>query len=108
MAAALFMAAQFFSSSAVAADWAKSFFSAAGTNITVNATAIDTVGNTYVAGSFSGDTAVLGSVTLTRFGVNDTFAAKMENESNVLWTKNFGGGFRAGHHVLASFSELKV
>jgi uncharacterized repeat protein (TIGR02543 family) len=74
-----------------AADWVQGFGST-GATARVQVTAVDTTGNTYVAGYFSGgSTLVLGSVTLTKIGTQDAFAAKLDSAGTVVWAKNFGG-----------------
>lgn len=55
--------------------------------------ALDSSGNTYVAGYFASSTITFGSITLTNAGVTgseDIFIAKYDNSGNVLWAKSVG------------------
>lgn len=56
----------------------------------VNAVAVDSAGNAYVAGQFTG-TATFGSVTLTMAGGYDAFVAKVSGAGKVLWAVAMGG-----------------
>ena len=60
-------------------------------DISVEATAVDAIGNTYLAGYFNSAIARLGSIALTRIGTNDILVAKLNPIGTVLWAKNFGG-----------------
>ncbi|MDR3611398.1 MAG: SBBP repeat-containing protein [Ignavibacteriaceae bacterium] len=51
---------------------------------------VDTSGNSYVTGSFSG-TASFGSSQLTTYGGNDIFVAKYDPNGNCLWVDQAGG-----------------
>ncbi|MFA4852315.1 MAG: SBBP repeat-containing protein [Bacteroidales bacterium] len=71
--------------------WAKS---AGGTSDDLaNSVAVDSSGNTYLAGRFRSPTITFGSTTLTNAGVNhaDIFLAKYDANGNVLWAKSSGG-----------------
>ncbi|MFA5782356.1 MAG: SBBP repeat-containing protein, partial [Bacteroidales bacterium] len=71
--------------------WAKS---AGGTSYDVAySVAVDTSGNTYVAGYFSSFTISFGSTTLTNVSVGyaDIFLVKYDASGNVLWAKSAGG-----------------
>ncbi len=57
---------------------------------TCNDIAVDTAGNSYVTGYFSG-TAVFGPFTLTSAGQDDAFIAKLDPDGNWLWAKRGGG-----------------
>jgi Beta-propeller repeat len=61
-----------------------------------NAIALDTAGNTYVAGQFQSLTAQFGNITLTNSdpeGISkDIFIAKFDASGNVVWAKSAGGG----------------
>ena len=74
-----------------ATTWARSFASTTPGNVNGYATAIDASGNTYLAGDFTSTTLTLGSVTLTRIGTQDAFAAKLDPSGTMLWARNFGG-----------------
>jgi hypothetical protein len=70
--------------------WVKSF-AAAGANSFVNATAVDSAGNTYIAGTFASATLTVGSTTLTRIGSQDGYIAKLDSSGSVVWAQNIGG-----------------
>lgn len=74
-----------------AADWAKNFSGFTGASTRIVATARDTAGNVYVAGYHGDSTLALGSVTLTRIGVQDAFVAKLDAAGTVVWAKGYGG-----------------
>jgi hypothetical protein len=63
---------------------------ALGTSAGAWGVSVDSSGDPYVSGSFSG-TLALGSVTLTSAGGNDAFVAKLDPSGNVLWARSFGG-----------------
>jgi hypothetical protein len=50
----------------------------------------DAVGNTYVAGAFSGSVTIGGN-TLTSAGGEDVFVTKLDSNGNLLWAKSYGG-----------------
>ena len=58
-----------------------------------NSIAVDTSGNTYVAGKYSGSSITFGSTTLsnTMAGSSDVFLAKYNVNGNVIWAKSAGG-----------------
>jgi hypothetical protein len=58
---------------------------------TGNAIAVDTSGNSYVAGSFKGSTIVFGSTTLTNSGHADIFIVKYDSLGSPVWAKSSGG-----------------
>jgi hypothetical protein len=69
--------------------WAKRV---TGTNDDVgNGIAVDTAGNTYVAGYFRSTNAAFGATILTNGGGADVFLAKYDFTGNVLWAKKAGG-----------------
>lgn len=73
-----------------AAGWARNYGTAPGNAQTLS-TAVDVAGNVYITGHFSGVTLVIGGVTLTRVGGQDSFVAKLDADGTVLWAKNYGG-----------------
>jgi hypothetical protein len=52
--------------------------------------AVDSSGNTYITGNFSG-TAEFGATTLTSAGGGDIYVAKVDSGGNFLWAKHVGG-----------------
>ncbi len=52
--------------------------------------ALDSVGNCYIAGLFSGS-ATFGSVTLASQGYEDAFVAKLDAGGNFIWARRAGG-----------------
>ncbi len=60
-------------------------------NAQLMASAVDGLGNVYVAGNFDILSFSLGGSTLTRLGTWDAFVAKIDSGGNVLWAQNFGG-----------------
>jgi len=53
--------------------------------------AIDTSGNSYVAGDFLSSTVAFGSILLTNAGSFDTFIVKYDAMGNVVWARSAGG-----------------
>lgn len=74
------------SSGAVA--WAKSLVDSDSTVIG-QSIAVDGSGNVYVGGYFTG--VSLTNPALTKIGIRDAFAFKLDSSGNVAWAKNFGG-----------------
>ena len=62
------------------------------------AIAVDSVGNSYVTGSFDG-IATFGST--TRTGVFDAFVAKYDNQGVIQWVQTFGGPNLDQGHAIA-------
>ncbi len=61
--------------------------------------AVDTAGNTYVTGHFSGS-AMFGSTTLTSQGSDDVFVAKLNSSGEWLWAQRAGGSsYEIGYDV---------
>ena len=54
------------------------------------ALALDSNGNLFVTGFYSG-TSTFGGITLNNAGGRDSFVEKLDNSGNVLWAKGFGG-----------------
>ncbi len=78
--------------------WAKNYGSTAGD--TANGVVLDTSGNVYVVGYYSGTMTVQG-VTLTSKSLFDIFLAKMDSNGNLLWIKSAGGtGQDIAHKVV--------
>ena len=80
-----------------------------------NGITLDSSGNCYVTGTFSGGsspgfTATFGSTTLTNRGYSDIFLAKYASDGTPLWAKQAGGNFSdAGNSIcLSSLGELYV
>lgn len=74
-------------------DWAKSF---GGTGDDQGSSiGIDTLGNIYTAGSFSGTTTDFdpgtGVFNLSSLGNDDVFIQKLDANGNFVWAKSFGG-----------------
>jgi len=55
-----------------------------------NSIAVDTNGNSFVTGNFSGS-STFGTTTLTSSGDYDIFVAKLDSNGNWLWAKQAGG-----------------
>lgn len=55
--------------------------------------ASDVIGNVYLAGGFRSQSLIFDSITLTNMtmGYDDIFAAKFDNNGNVIWAKSAGG-----------------
>lgn len=67
-------------------------FGATGGSVQVLSTKVDTAGNIYLAGTFSGQTTLdLGGVTLTKIGTQDGWLAKLDASRTVVWAKSIGG-----------------
>jgi hypothetical protein len=60
------------------------------TNAMAYSVAVDTLGNSYVAGEFSGSSITIGSTILTSAGTYDVFIAKYDAAGNVVWAKRAG------------------
>ena len=84
--------------------WVSKFVSA-GTNYAKGIT-VDTQGNIYTTGSFSGYTATFGDIELTRYSTGtiheDTFVVKQNASGEVLWAKNFGATGNSGQNFVYS------
>ena len=68
--------------------WAHSF-GGAGAFAGPNGIALDSNGNIFLSGSFSG--ANLTTPALTRMGVKDPFTLKLDGSGSITWAKNYGG-----------------
>ncbi len=72
-------------------DWGKAF----GSKSTITATATDSLGNVYLAGSFTSASIPVGAITISKYGVlaatQAAFVAKMDSTGTVLWAKGYGG-----------------
>ncbi len=71
-----------------ATTWAKNY---GGSGVTAygNAIAVDGSGNVYVGGRFTN--ANLTTPALTKIGVEDAFAFKLDTDGATTWAKNYGG-----------------
>jgi hypothetical protein len=56
------------------------------------AVAVDSAGNVFVTGFFSGTLSFSAGLTLTSAGLEDIFLVKLDPSGNVLWAKGFGDG----------------
>ena len=65
-------------------------FSSGGTAL-VTGVGVGALDHVFIGGFFTGNTLTLGTITLTRIGTHDAFAAKLDASGTVLWAKNFGG-----------------
>ncbi len=63
-------------------------------------TMVDNEGNVYINGSFS-ETLTIGSYTLTKNGTSEHFLARLDNNLNVVWAKQFGGTGNDGGNEIA-------
>jgi hypothetical protein len=69
--------------------WVKNFGGAGSAAVYANAIALDSSGNVYLGGYFSG--ANLTNPALTKIGTGDAFATKLDSSGTVVWAKNYGG-----------------
>jgi hypothetical protein len=72
--------------------WAKSFGGSSNDN--VNSLSVDSSGNFYIMGIFSGTVDFdpgLGTVNLTSNGNSDVYVQKLTSSGNLVWAKSFGG-----------------
>src|SRR6266571_827362 len=77
-----------YSGSAGAVQWAQAI--SGGTDDGSGVVAVDTAGNGYFTGWFSG-TASFGNTNLTSIGKDDVFVAKFDSAGHQLWVKQAGG-----------------
>jgi hypothetical protein len=71
--------------------WAKNF---GGDGVTANGNgiAVDSAGNVYLGGEFSGGNLTTpAEAALTKIGTKDAFALKLNAAGGAVWAKNFGG-----------------
>jgi hypothetical protein len=66
----------------------------------VNAACVDSFGNIYVAGVFSGE-MVVGTLTLTSLGGSDIFIVKLRDNGMPIWAKRIGWSANDGEASLA-------
>ncbi len=69
--------------------------------------AVDSAGNSYVAGYFSG-TADFGGISLTSAGATDIFVAKLDPDGNWLWAKRAGGTMADDAYGVCTDNEANV
>lgn len=69
--------------------WAKNF-GGAGTTMNGRSVGVDSSGNVFVAGNFSGGNITTPVMTLN--GSSNYYIIKLDSTGNVLWNKNFGPG----------------
>jgi hypothetical protein len=62
--------------------------------------AIDTLGNSYITGSFVG-TVMFGAFKVASAGGTDVFVAKYDSTGNVLWANSAGGTWQDSGHGIA-------
>ena len=73
--------------------WAKQF-GGTGSNVIGSSLAVDSSGNVYSTGDFSGTIDFdpgIGVQNLTSFGSNDIFISKLDSFGNFVWAKRIGG-----------------
>jgi hypothetical protein len=68
-----------------------SYSGSAGKTLIVREAALDTSGNVYLVGDFTGSSVTLGGTTLTRMGTQDVFVAMLNSSGVVQWATNYGG-----------------
>ncbi|XHR83383.1 MAG: SBBP repeat-containing protein [Gloeotrichia echinulata GP01] len=79
--------------------WAQKFGGTFGED--ANAITVDSSGNTYVTGNFSGS-ATFGNTSLTGAGLNNAFITKLDSSGKFLWAQKFGSGIGSDITVDAS------
>ncbi|MBW6513652.1 MAG: SBBP repeat-containing protein [Candidatus Syntrophosphaera sp.] len=72
-----------------------------------NALAVDSAGNVFIAGNFSG-TAVFGTTTHVSAGQADIFLAKLDTHGNWIWSQSAGTGDNEICNALALDDEANV
>ncbi len=70
--------------------WVQTFGSPSSGLTTTNALTVGSDGAIYLSGSTSSSSLTLGSITLTSFGSSDAFLAKLNNQGEFIWAKNWG------------------
>jgi hypothetical protein len=71
--------------------WVTPFGGQGTANIAASSTAVDSDGNVFVTGSFSGSVTV-GVVPLMNAGIQETFVAKLDPQGNCMWASPLGNG----------------
>jgi hypothetical protein len=69
-------------------QWAK-IYSGSGAYVYMKSVAVDSSGNVYLGGYFSGGN--LTTPALTKIGDQDAFVLKLDSSGNTTWFKNYGG-----------------
>lgn len=84
--------------------WGTRSFSPTGNTEEVKAIAADSIGNTYITGSFQ-DTAYFGSTFLYSRGLKDIFVAKVNSSGDFVWAKSYGStGTDEGYGITVDYS----
>lgn len=68
--------------------WAKNFGD--GGNTVATAVTLDATGDILITGFYNSATLTMGTYTLTTFGNDDAFVAKLDANGNVIWAQSFG------------------
>ncbi|HEX8517869.1 MAG TPA: T9SS type A sorting domain-containing protein [Bacteroidia bacterium] len=84
----------------------------ASTYESANSVAVDNSGNVYVAGTFSGASALIGSTTITGPGMESMLLLKLASDGSVIWSKtasaNTGGSVSGNRVEIAPSGDLYV
>ena len=88
--------------SANAQGWQWSQFGGGPQSSISQAVATDRNGNVFVAGSFLGDTMLVGGIILANAGNQNIFLVKYSPSGTVLWAKRYGGMYTDGATALAT------
>ena len=88
--------------------WLWSGFGSGPQTSIAQAIATDRFGNQFVAGSFIGDTIIIGTYTFGNAGDQNIFLVKYSPSGVVLWARRYGGMFTDGATALATDSSGNV
>lgn len=80
--------------------WAKNL--GGGSSNLCTALGADTAGNTYICGTFSGDSMGLDHCSVAHIGSNDIFMLKLGPAGTALWLRNAGGSFQQAPTALCA------
>ncbi|MCW3102322.1 MAG: C-terminal target protein [Bacteroidetes bacterium] len=79
---------------------------------TANSVSIDNSGNAYIAGTFSGSSAMIGSTTITGSGGESMFLLKLAPDGSILWSKtssaNPGGSVQGNRIEVSTLGDIYV